>query len=99
MELNESDKKFIARINSMSLEQARRQLAAGLFGKAGSPNYDFVSGLVAVKEAEARDEQESRIESMSRKALFNSRVANIIAIIAIVLSTITAIAIAVIMLK
>jgi hypothetical protein len=88
MELNESDKKFIARINSMSLEQARRQLAAGLFGKVGSPNYDFVSGLVAVKEAEARDEQESRIESMSRKALRNSKWANIIAAIATIIAII-----------
>ena len=99
MALNESDKKFIAQIKSMPLEQARRELATGAFGVPGSPNYPFVSSLIELKEAEARDKRDDRIESMSRKALFNSRVANIIAITAIVLSTITAIAIAVITLK
>jgi hypothetical protein len=92
MEMNESDKKFVAYLDSIPLERARRELASGAFGSVGSPKQYFASSWLAVKEAEARDERESRIESISRKALR-------IAIIAIVLSTITAIAIAVITVK
>lgn len=85
---------MIDRLEAMPLEQARRELASSTFGAVGSPNHRFASSWLAVKEAEERDIRDTRIESLSRKALFNSRIANIIAIAAIVFSVITAITIA-----
>lgn len=79
---------MIARLEAMSLEQAKRELACGTFGAVGSPNHSDASSWLAVKEAESRDSHESRLESMSRKALRNSNLANIIAIIAMILSVI-----------
>jgi hypothetical protein len=81
-----SDKSIIARLEAMSLEQARREFACGTFGAVGSPNHRVAFSWLAVKEAESRDSRESRLESMSRKALRNSNWANIIAIIAMILS-------------
>ena len=88
MEMNESDKRFIAQLETMTLEQARRELASGTFCRVGSGNHTFASSWLAVKEAEERDKRDSRIESISRKALRNSSWANIIAISAIILSAI-----------
>ena len=84
--MNEGDKNFIARLEAMPLEQARREIASGKFGRVGSPDHDFASSWLAVKEAELQEGRDSRLESMSRKALRNSTVANIIAIIAMILS-------------
>ena len=86
--LNKSDKAVIARLEEMPLEQARRELASGAFGAAGSPNHDFASQWLAVKEADAREKRDNRIDSISRKALRNSTWANIIAIIAVICSAI-----------
>jgi hypothetical protein len=83
-----SDKSIIARLEAMSFEQARRELACGTFGTVGSPNHIYASSWLAVREAESRDSRESRLESMNRKALRNSNWANIIAIIAMILSVI-----------
>lgn len=84
--MNNSNKSMITRFEAMSLEQARRELACGTFGAVGSQNHSIASSWLAVKEAESRDSRESRFESMSRKALRNSNWANIIAIIAMILS-------------
>ena len=88
MELNESDKKVIAQLEAMTLEQARKKLASGDFGKQGSGNHDFASSWLSVKEAEERDKRSERSETISLKALRTSTWANIIAIIAIILSII-----------
>jgi type IV secretory pathway component VirB8 len=92
--LSSREKEMIARLEAMPIEQARIKLASGTFGAVGSQSHDFATSWLAVKEAEERDKRDTWIESISRKALFNSRIANIIAIAAIVFSVITAIAIA-----
>ena len=84
--INNSDKSKNARLEAMPLEQARRELAGGTFGAVGSPNHSKASEWLTVKEAESRDNRESRLESMSRKALRNSNWANIIAIVAMIFS-------------
>jgi len=88
MEMNDSDRRFIAQLEAMTLEAARRELASGTFGRPGSGNHTFASSWLAVKETEERDKRDARIESISRKALRNSSWANIIAISAIILSII-----------
>ena len=84
--MSDSDKKFIAKLEAMPLEQARRELASGTFGNIGSPNHIFASSWLVVKESENRDNQDLRIEFISRKALRNSTWANIIAIIAMIIA-------------
>jgi len=86
--MSDSDKKFIACLDNMTLQQARRELAWGTFGNPGSPNHDFASQWLAVKEAEEQDKRDARIESISRKALHNANWANIIAISAIIIAII-----------
>ena len=86
MELNNSDRQFIAKLEAMTLEAARRELASGTFGRQGSPNHTFASSWLAVKEAEERDKHDARIEFISHKALRNSNWANIIAIIATIIA-------------
>lgn len=86
MDLNNSDRQFIAKLEAMTLEEARRDLASGTFGRQGSPNHTFASSWIAIKEAEERDKRDDRIESISRNALRNSNWANIIAIIATIIA-------------
>ena len=57
--MNNIDKLMIARLEAMSLEQARRELACGTFGAVGSQNHSVASSWLAVKEAESRDSRES----------------------------------------
>ena len=86
--MNASDKKVIAQLEAMTLEQARRELASGTFGNPGSGNHTFASSWLDVKESGERDKRSDRSETISLKALRNSTWANIIAIIAIILSII-----------
>jgi hypothetical protein len=86
MEMNASDKEVIAQLEAMTLEQARREIASGTFGRPGSGNHDFASKWFTVKEAESRDKRDASVDSISRKALRNSNWANIIAFLAFLLS-------------
>ena len=88
MEMSETDKVFIARLEAMSIEQARREIALGAFGRPGEPNHKFASSWLVVREAEERDKRDASTLSISRKALRNSNWANIIAISAIIIAII-----------
>ncbi len=88
MEMNSSDKKFIAQLEAMSLEQARRELASGVFGKPGSGNHTFASSWLAVKEAESRDKREETMLSLTRSAKNIATAAMIIAIAASIIAII-----------
>ena len=68
MKMSESDKNFIARLEAMPLEQARRELASGTFGGIGSPNHTFASSWLAAKEAEFRDAREAETLSIAKEA-------------------------------
>jgi hypothetical protein len=57
MEMNKNDKAFVERLEAMTLEQARRELASGKFGRPGSPNHDFASQWLTVKEGEEQDKR------------------------------------------
>jgi hypothetical protein len=87
MEMSESDKKFIAKLEAMPLEQARRELASGTFGRVGSPNHSFALSWLAVKEAEFRDSREASFQRSMRRAV---RIDRIIAMIAIIIAAIAA---------
>jgi hypothetical protein len=103
--MNNPEREMIERLNAMPLEQARCEIASGLFGDVGSPNHEFCSSWLYAKESAAREEREKESLSISRKALSSSvesnslarnaldtsRLATRIAISAIVLSTIMAI--------
>lgn len=59
MTLNASDKRVIAQLEAMTLEQARRELASGTFGPPTSANHHFASQWLAVKEGEERDRRDA----------------------------------------
>jgi hypothetical protein len=88
VEMSDSDKNFIDRLEAMPIEQARREIALGAFGRPGSPNHSFALSWLSVNEAERRDKRDALTESISRKALRNSNWANIIAISAIIIAII-----------
>jgi hypothetical protein len=88
--MNDTNKKSLACIDNMTLEQARRELAWGTFGEPVSSTHSFALQWVLIKEAEERDKREVESLSISRKALENSRLATRIAISAIILSIIMA---------
>jgi hypothetical protein len=83
------NKKYIINtLNSMSIEEARREIAEGKFGDIGSQDHFFASSWLAVKESAERDKRDLRTESISLKALRNSTWANVIAISAIIIAII-----------
>lgn len=90
IEMNNSDRLVVAQLEAMPLDQGRRELASGTFGRPGSLNHSFASSWLAVKEAEERDKREAESLSISRKALQISYAAIIIAIMAIVFPIIVA---------
>jgi hypothetical protein len=94
---------FIDDLEKLGEAEVRKRLQNGGFGLLGSQNYAAVQEWLRGKECKREDDfnarQEAREEeslSISRKALRVSKWARIIAIAAIVVSTITAIFIAVI---
>lgn len=66
--MSNGDKKMIACLDNMTLEQARRELAWGRFGDPGSPNHDFASKWLEVKEAEERDNRDLDAISIAKEA-------------------------------
>jgi len=80
------DKDSIARLEAMTINQARKEIASGNFGVIKSPHHRFASDWLSAKEAEARDERDAITLSISRKALRNSNWANIIAISATIIA-------------
>jgi hypothetical protein len=92
--MDESQKKMTSHLDSLPLSEARGLVAAHHYGKPGSVNQNLCESWLATKEADQRELHESESVSISQKALRYSKFANIIAVLAIVLSAITAIAIA-----
>jgi len=88
--MNDSDRQVIARLEAMPLEQARREVASGNFGRPGSVNHGFASLWLSVKESEERDKREAESLSISRNALRISYAAIIIAIMAIIFPIVVA---------
>jgi hypothetical protein len=84
--MNNKPPKTLACIDSMTLEEARRELASGTFGDLGSSTHSFALQWVLLREAEERDKRDSETLSISRKALRNSSWANIMAISAIIIA-------------
>ncbi len=75
----------------MPLDEARIAIATKQFGDIDSPNHHLCSAWLMAKEAGLRDLREEETLSISRRALAMSESARKWAIIAIVVSSITAI--------
>lgn len=85
---------LLAALEKLDLADVRFRWIKGEYGNIGSPKYLLVQGFLQSKEDAAKSEaavrKEAREEmslSISRKALFNSRCATIIAIIAMIIAT------------
>ncbi len=74
--------------------EARSKIFSGEYGDIGSPNYLTAIAWLNSKESQAREKQDAEVMDISRKALQASSNANRIALAAIVISLLTAIAIA-----
>lgn len=88
--MDDEEKKLTNILESISLDQARQKLANGDFGSSIGRNYVFVSSWISRKEVALREAREAEILSISRKALWTSYAAIIIAIIAILFPIIIA---------
>lgn len=90
--MNDTERDLLARLEAMPLEEARTAIHTKALGASfGSPNHDFCVSWLAGKDAAAAAERDAETLSIARKALANSRLATIIATMAMILSTITAI--------
>lgn len=69
--MNRHQKEMVNRLEAMSIEQARREIASGSFGDIGSPNHAFASSWLSVKEATLRDAREAKTASLARKLLLD----------------------------
>ena len=79
---------IIDQLDSMPINEARKAIASGQFGSPGRPGRAFASELLASKEAEERDKRKAESLSISRKALFMAKAANIWAAIATLIAAI-----------
>jgi len=86
-DMNRHEEEMIDRLEAMPLDQARHAIAMGAFGAIGSLNHAFCSSWLAAKEASLKDEREQETLRIARRA-------NRLAIAAVVLSVVTAIAVA-----
>jgi len=78
------------RIDSMSLEDARKELASGTFGDFDSPNYNFCLSRLSLKEASIRDANASEAAKWARHAAYAAYWAAILAGITIIVTIIIA---------
>jgi hypothetical protein len=102
--MDNAQKDMIEKLNSMPLEEARDAIATGKIyaGEIGSDTHKLALSLLASRETTLRDAHDSESLIISRKALeisekarSDARLANKIAISAIILSAATAIGIAI----
>ena len=75
-----NEQKIIKDIDNMSIDEARKAIAKGQFGR---PDRTFASEYLSSKEAALRDKREAESLSISRKALSISDDANRIALLLI----------------
>jgi hypothetical protein len=85
---------MIKELERLGEKTVRTRLLNGDYGQPGSINYECVNAWLSSSESERAEAREAENLSISRKALRTAERAFIIAIIAIVFSTVTAIAIA-----
>lgn len=74
--MSKSDEETIALLESMPIEQVRKQHVSGGFGSMSSPGYAFVSQWLLVKESELRDARDAEILSVAKEANSLARDAN-----------------------
>lgn len=84
--MNRHEKDIIEQLEAMPFKQAREAITTGSFRTIGSLDHAVALSWLMGKEASLREDREAISLSISRKALFNSRTAIIIAIIAIILN-------------
>jgi len=82
------EQKIIDKLNTMTINEARQAIANAQFGHKGSQDHTFASGLLIAKEGSLRDASEAESLSIARKALFNSKIANMLAAAAIIIAAI-----------
>ena len=99
--MDSTQKAIKDKIDSLPIEQAR-EFVTTLPSNKGSINQDFAESCLAVKEAALRDSKDAESLSIAREALSGSKDANAIArkafrlaILAMILSSATAIGIAI----
>jgi CHASE3 domain sensor protein len=85
---------MIKELQQLGEKTVKTRLLNGDYGQPLSINYECVNAWLSSTESERADARAEESLSISRKALRNSKWATVIAIIAIVLSTMTAIIIA-----
>lgn len=83
-----TEEEIRARITSLSIEQARKEIADGLYGDVRSYGRQVALSLLAPREAEEQDKRSNRTENISLSALRMAKWANMLSIIAITLSVI-----------
>jgi len=83
---NRNEQDMVARLQTMSLEDARKALAEKQFGDVGSPNHEFCSSWLSVKESEVRDERDSKTLRWARHAAYAAYIAAIMAAISIAIT-------------
>ncbi len=88
-----TDDEFFVHLDSLGEDEVKRQVATGQHGTPGSQLRSRVELWLRLKEESRKESSEARKElredislSISRKALFNSRLATIIAIIATIIA-------------
>jgi hypothetical protein len=77
--------KFIAHLEELGEEEVKARLIRGSYGHAGDV-YSRVDFWLQSKADARKEDREAMSLSISRKALFNSRMATIIAAIAIIIA-------------
>ena len=62
------EKEMANRIDAMSIEQARREIASGTFGNIGSDDHAFASSWLSLKESSLINAKEAEMASILHKA-------------------------------
>jgi type IV secretory pathway component VirB8 len=89
--MNRHQKEMVDRLDAMSLEEARKELASGKFGDIDSPNYSFCSAWLSVKEASLCNANASEAAKWARRAAYAAYAAAILTGISIVAAIVIAI--------
>ena len=92
--MDESQINMIAHLESLPFMEARELVLRNHYGHPGSRNQTLCEGWLAAKEAEAQDANEAENLSISRRALSHAKWSNAIAIVALLVSVVTAIVVA-----
>ncbi|MGD0232963.1 MAG: hypothetical protein ABSC55_00330 [Syntrophorhabdales bacterium] len=66
--MNQHEKEIADRLEAIPIDQARIQIASGHFGERGTPDHRFASDLLSAKEAELRDERDTKTLSLAKGA-------------------------------